>query len=173
MVNRTIVVAPARGTVLVKIPGARAFEKLNVTKGIPVGSTVDARKGRVTLTSIPKPGAPPETATFYDGLFKVTQSRGITNLTLVEQLARCPKQGRASAAAKKKSRKLWGDGKGAFRTTGKYSAATVRGTKWLVQDSCAGTLTRVTQGSVTVRRTSGGSTRIVRAGKRLLVRPSR
>jgi hypothetical protein len=127
----------------------------------------------VTLTSIPKAGAPPQTAVFYDGLFKVTQSRGITNLTLTEQLARCPRKGRASAAAKKKSRKLWGDGKGAFRTSGKYSAATVRGTKWLVQDSCAGTLTRVTQGSVTVRRIGGGPTRIVRAGKRLLVRPSR
>ena len=101
VVNRTIVVAPARGTVLVKIPGARAFEQLDVTKGIPVGSTVDARKGRVTLTSIPKPGAPPETATFYDGIFKVTQSRGITNLTLVEQLARCPK--RAARARRPRS----------------------------------------------------------------------
>ena len=28
--------------------------------------------------------------------------------------------------------KLWGSGKGKFRTTGKYSAATVRGTIWLV-----------------------------------------
>ena len=53
---------------------------------------------------------------------------------------------RGAAAKKPKTRKLWGDGKGTFRTTGKYSAATVRGTKWLVQDSCAGTLTRVTQG---------------------------
>ena len=87
---------------------------------------------------------------------------------------RCPKAGpRERGGQEAKTRKLWGDGKGAFRTTGKYSAATVRGTKWLVQDSCAGTLTRVTQGSVTVRRTGGGPTRIVRAGKRLLVRPSR
>ena len=33
-----------------------------------------------------------------------------------------------------------GQGKGAFRTTGNYSAATIRGTEWLVQDTCAGTL---------------------------------
>ena len=52
---------------------------------------------------------------------------------------------RASAATKPKSRKLWGDGKGKFRTRGQYAAATVRGTKWLVQDSCSGTLTRVTR----------------------------
>ena len=47
----------------------------------------------------------------------------------------------ARASAKKpKSRKLWGQGSGNFRTVGQYSAATVRGTRWLVQDSCAGTL---------------------------------
>ena len=162
-VNDTIVVAPARGTVLVKEKGAKTFEKLDVTKGIKVGATVDVRKGRVTLTSVPKAGAPPETATFYDGIFKVTQSKGITNLTLVEQLS-CPKKSRASSAAKKvKKRKLWGDGKGAFRTSGKYSAATVRGTKWLVQDTCTSTLTRVTQGSVSVR--DGKRTIIVRPGR--------
>ena len=44
---------------------------------------------------------------------------------------------RASAAQKKpKTRKLWGDGKGKFRTKGRYAAATVRGTRWLVQDTC-------------------------------------
>ena len=95
---------------------------------------------------------------------------GITNLTLTEPLAACPKKGRASAAAKKaKKRKLWGDGKGAFRTTGKYSAATVRGTRWLVEDSCAGTRTTVKQGSVTVK--AGRVTKVVRAGKRYLARP--
>ena len=51
-----------------------------------------------------------------------------------------PKKAPAPPPKKPKTRKLWGDGKGNFRTTGKYSAATVRGTKWLVQDSCTGTL---------------------------------
>ena len=44
--------------------------------------------------------------------------------------------------------KLWGSGKGKFRTDGKYSAATVRGTIWLVQDQCNGTLTKVKRGTV-------------------------
>ena len=43
------------------------------------------------------------------------------------------------------------------------------GTKWLVEDSCKGTLTRVTQGSVSVRHR--GRTIIVRAGKRYLAKP--
>ena len=76
VVNQTIVVAESRGTVKVKVPGSNRYLDLDAKIGIPVGSTVDTRKGRVTLTSIPKAGAPPESAWFYDGLFKVTQTKG-------------------------------------------------------------------------------------------------
>ena len=48
-------------------------------------------------------------------------------------------------------RHLWGSGKGQFRTTGRYASATIRGTKWLTDDRCNGTLIRVTVGAVTVR----------------------
>ncbi len=48
-------------------------------------------------------------------------------------------------------RQLWGDGKGRFQTRGRYAAATVRGTKWRVQDRCDGTLTTVESGVVAVR----------------------
>ena len=76
-------------------------------------------------------------------------------------------------AKKAKSRKLWGDGKGSFRTQGKYSAATIRGTRWLVQDTCAGTRTTVRQGSVNVRDNVRRKTVIVRAGKSYLAKPRR
>ena len=69
-----------------------------------------------------------------------------------------------------KSRKLWGEGKGAFRTSGKYSSATVRGTKWVVTDSCTGTLTRVKQGVVVVRDFKKRRNVTVRAGKQYLAR---
>ena len=64
-----------------------------------------------------------------------------------------------------------GKGSGKFRTVGSYSAATVRGTRWLTQDSCAGTLTRVTEGvvAVSVRKKPV----IVRAGKSYLARAPR
>jgi hypothetical protein len=113
---------------------------------------------------VPKPGGQPETATFYAGIFKITQTGSITNLTLTQPLS-CPKTGSASAAAKKpKTRKLWGSGKGSFRTTGTYSAATIRGTTWLVQDTCTSTLTKVTQGVVSVRDNVKHKTKIIRAG---------
>jgi hypothetical protein len=175
--NQTVVVAPKTGTILVRQPGSKTFAPLDVTKGIPNGSEVDARKGHVTLTSIPKAGAPAETAEFWDGLFVVNQRRGVTTLKLSEKLTGCPKgfqsTASAAAAAKKKSRKLWGSGKGNFRTQGKYSAATVRGTTWLVQDTCKTTLTRVTRGVVAVKDFSKKKTIVLKKGKRYTARPKK
>ena len=65
-------------------------------------------------------------------------------------------------------RQLWGVGKGKFRTKGKYAAASIRGTQWLTQDRCDGTLVRVTQGSVQVRDFVKGINRVVNAGSRYL-----
>ena len=48
-------------------------------------------------------------------------------------------------------RRLRGDANGRFRTRGRHSAATVRGTKWTVTDRCDGTLTKVRRGTVAVR----------------------
>src|SRR5262249_25072509 len=137
--------------VLVKLPGKKTFEPDDVTRGIPNGATVDTKHGRIRLTAIPKTGKPAESALFFDGIFQVRLGGGVTELRLNEALGKCP-SGKAAAAAKKpKTRKLWGDGSGSFRTRGQYSAATVRGTRWLVQDSCGKTLTRVSKGVVTVQ----------------------
>ena len=166
----TVVVVPVSGTVLVRRPGSKDFVALDASQGIPVGSTVDTKRGVVELTTISKSGKR-ETARFFDGIFRITQTATTTDLTLTEPLAPCKRAGARSSAAKPKSRRLWGDGKGKFRTKGSYSAATVRGTKWLTQDTCAGTLTRVTQGIVAVRHRN--KTIILRAGKRYLARAPR
>ena len=171
--NQTVVAREVRGTVRIRVPGSNRFVDLDASQGIPVGSTVDTKKGTVEIASIPKAGQPVQKAEFRDGIFRITQSRGITDLKLTEALAACPKRNARAAATKPKSRKLWGKGKGAFRTTGNYSAATVRGTEWLVQDSCAGTLTRVREGTVSVRDKVKKKTVLVRAGKRYLAKPKR
>ena len=80
---------------------------------------------------------------------------------------------RARRPASRRNAGLWGDGKGKFRTEGKYAAATVRGTKWLVEDTCAGTLTKVTQGTVSVRDKVRHKTFTVRKGKSYLAKPKR
>ena len=46
----------------------------------------------------------------------------------------------------------------------------MRGTRWLTKDTCAGTLTRVTQGAVDVRDKHTRRTVTVRAGHAYLAR---
>jgi hypothetical protein len=170
--RQTAVVEPVRGTVRVRRPGSDEFVELDAGAGIPFGSTIDTKRGEVELTSIPAAGEPPQSARFRDGMFRITQSRSTTDLTLNEPLAPCSKRARA-AAKKPKSRRLWGDGKGRFRTVGNYAAATVRGTEWLTQDTCNGTLVRVREGVVSVRDKVKRRNITVRAPRSYTARPRR
>ena len=126
---------------------------------IPVGSQLDTSKGRVALTSAADTGgAKTQTSDFYEGIFQVKQTRAQEEAQEAQgadhrpgdegsdrALAVRAAEGRARRAAvdaKKKKKgpksvlgKLWGSGKGKFRTDGKYSSATVRGTIWLVAGS--------------------------------------
>jgi CSLREA domain-containing protein len=161
--GKTVNVSTKSGKVLVKIPGTDEFFDLEDVQQIPVGSTIDTRKGKVTFKAAGK-----SKAWLYEGLFKFSQKKGkkpLTTLTLTEKLTGCTGSGKASAAAaKKKKRRLWGDGKGKFTTKGKHSAATVVGTKWYVEDRCNGTLTVVKRGVVKVRDFKKRKTVIVKAG---------
>ena len=74
------------------------------------------------------------------------------------------------AKKKRRTRRLWGSGRGKFRTRGQYSAATVRGTTWLVEDSCHSTTTRVKRGVVKVRDFKRKQTIVLRAGDRYVAR---
>jgi hypothetical protein len=76
-----------------------------------------------------------------------------------------------AAAAPKVVRQIWGDGKGSFRTKGRYAAATVRGTKWLTTDRCDGTNVRVERGVVSVSDFPKRTQVTVRAGRSYLARP--
>ncbi|MBA2504488.1 MAG: right-handed parallel beta-helix repeat-containing protein [Thermoleophilaceae bacterium] len=145
---KDVVILPAGGTPLIRLPGTKKFVPLAGITRIPVGSIVDARKGRVTIVSA-KPGGGFQAFTYFDGLFRVDQGRdGVLQATLVERLSCTSKKSRSSAR-KPKKRKLWGDGKGSARTNGRYGAAVVRGTKWLVEDTCKTTRVKVAEGTVT------------------------
>jgi hypothetical protein len=165
--RRTVVIRPVGGQVRLRRPGAAAFETLTGSQAIPLGSTIDTKRGRLKLASAPAEGAPAQQAEFYGGIFLVSQRGRMVDLRLTETLGAC----RTRSAPR--SRRLWGAGKGAFRISGRYAVATARGGRWFVQDSCAGTLTRVTQGVVAVRSRSAGRTFLVRKGKRHLARSRR
>jgi hypothetical protein len=154
------------------------------------GSIIDARKGRVRIT-IDNGRGGLDTAEFYGGIFKFTQPKvkpgqtWFANLYLYAgsfkgcpRAPRNPKVATLSATKGKKQsqgksvRHLWGSGEGAFRTVGRFSSATVRGTTWLTDDRCNGTLTKVTAGKVGVRDFVLKKTVVVKKGKSYFAKPA-
>ena len=168
--GKTVNAEVIAGKVRFRLPGQTAFAELTAPQQLPIGTTFDTTAGRVTLTSAADTTGATQHAWFYEGTFTIGQTTGsqpVTTLTLAGALPDCTKGARA-AATKRRQRHLWGDGKGRFRTGGRFSSATVRGTRWVVSDRCDGTLTRVVRGSVTVRDRVRNKTVIVREGEQYL-----
>jgi hypothetical protein len=196
--GKSVVVRVVSGKVLIKYPRGKAppggsttkFGPLTGAVNVPMGSVIDTTQGRIALTSAADTGGTKtQTADFYGGIFQVKQSVPkkkpkkpvalITDLNLKDQIARSQcaalKGARSATFDKKKGPKsvlgkLWGSGKGKFRTNGKYSSATVRGTIWLVEDRCEGTNTKVRRGVVAVRDFKRKRTVSVKAGHSYLAR---
>jgi hypothetical protein len=174
--GHSVVVAPDDGELFVRRPGRSSFVPLAYGTELPVGTEVDAAKGSIALTSA-LPSGKVQSGTFGGGRFVIRQGRG----GYVDLYLRGRACGRhnskrpvASAARKPSGRRLWGrDHGGRFRTHGRNSHATVRGTRWIVSDTCAGTLTRVTSGSVVVRDLVRKKSVVLDAGERYLARPRR
>jgi DNA-binding beta-propeller fold protein YncE len=154
-------VAPVSGTVLVKLPGAKAFVPLTTLTQIPFGSVIEATNGHVSVT-VAEPGGGIETGEFFDGQFVLTQeANGMTVATLTGgNFSVCPRRYKvpphdgmaivSSASGKHVVRKLWANAHGKFTTKGNYAAGAVQGTEWLTEDLCEGTLIRVTRDKVAV-----------------------
>jgi hypothetical protein len=172
--GKTVNIKLLSGTVLYKLPGTKTFQTLTAEAQVPVGTTLDTVKGRVNITSASDLKGGTNKSWFYSGVFTVRQAvaaKPVTELALAGPKPSCKASKAASAAAAKpKTRKLWGDGSGSFRTRGEFSSATVRGTKWVVIDRCDGTLTRVVTGVVSVRDFVKRKTIVLRAGKQYLAR---
>ena len=136
-----------------------------------------------TLTSARNSKGNTQSGRFSKGVFQVKQSRktslkGRTDLKLTgSSFSSCRSRGSTAQVtasrrrlSRKTIRKLSGSAKGNYRTSGRKSAATVRGTVWTVTDRCDGTLTKVKRGKVSVRDFRRKKTITVRAGKSYLAR---
>jgi hypothetical protein len=146
-----LAVTPLAGKVKVKTPDTKRFRPLTDGETIPVGSLVDTSEGKVRLASVNATGEE-QWASFSEGAFHVAQKlgRSLVALKLRGKLD-CSADAGASASAAHSGRKLWGSGKGNFRTTGSNGSATVRGTIWFTEDRCDGTFFKVNRGIVAVR----------------------
>src|SRR5881394_3255250 len=147
VLGKTANVAPVSGTTLYRLPGSGSFVTLTAPTQVPLGTELDTTHGRVLLTFAVAYGKS-EHAQWWQGRFLIGQRKGkkpVGTQTLSGPLL-CP--ARSFATGPKRS--LWGKGKGRFKTKGKNASAAVRGTWWLTEDTCAGTLVRVKRGVVDV-----------------------
>jgi hypothetical protein len=150
---------------------------------VGIGDYLDTTEGAAKLETR-RPDGRYTGMVVYAGLFRLQQARQRNAVLIARLSGRLPACNRASgsparagaSATKKKKvprRRLWSNGKGKFRATGRYGSATVRGTKFLVEERCAGTFVRVTRGSVNVADRGRRRTVVVRAPRSYLIRPRR
>jgi len=169
--GQTVVAEAASGTVTVREKGSGQFVPLDQSSEIPVNSTFDATRGTVRLVAS-RGGGESNTGTFHGGIFKVHQSpngKGMTHIALRGgDFSTCDSgaTSRAVGSGPKTLRKLWGkDHGGRFKTSGRGSVATVRGTEWFTADTCNGTLTKVKHGAVMVRERGTGRHELLHKGE--------
>jgi hypothetical protein len=166
------------------------FVPLTEARQVPLGSQIDSRRGTLRLLTARPAKHKTQSGVFGGALFKATQTKsgvlkGLTTLSLLENLFAgapsfkgCPARlGKAldATAAKARPKVLQTlharDNHGSFRTKGRYSAGTVRGTVWDTSDQCNGTLTTVQRGVVDVLDFHRHKTIVVHAGHSYLAKP--
>ncbi len=198
-VRGSVLVAVPAGSARVaqSVPGLKGVRFVPITEArqIPVGSLLDTRKGTVRLTSARDSKGNTQNGDFTAGVFQILQSRaakarGLTELRLKGSSFRnCTRRAKrattstagpnAQTAARRRRlsrrtvRRLRSNARGRFRTRGRYSSATVRGTTWTTTDRCDGTLTKVTRGRVTVRDLRRRKNITLRTGKSYLAKARR
>jgi hypothetical protein len=183
VLGESVAATPASGAVRVRLPGSAMYVPLEGDASLPVGTTFDARRGTVSLLAARDSAATTQAAQFQGAVFQIRQqddAAGLTDIYLRGGDYRpCwPSVARGLVAARAKKRKtvrrLWGhDRGGRFRTHGQRAVATVRGTTWMVADRCDGTLTKVTEGAVSVKDRARHKNVLVTAGHSYLARARR
>jgi DNA-binding beta-propeller fold protein YncE len=157
---------------------------LSVTTALPGGG--GGARDAAAKKKKPKPKVKTQTGQFGGAIFKIGQAtsganKGLATLTLVEgafsgapSYAECKAHTAAEATAAALSSKtlqlLHASAHGKFRTSGRYSAATVRGTKWTIADKCNGTLTHDITDSVSVQDFVRHKTIVLHAGQSYLAK---
>jgi hypothetical protein len=181
VLGKSVVVHPAGGKVKIKTPGSKHYRALAAGAQLPVGTTVDTRSGKIVLQTARNAHGRTQKGTFWGGVFQIRQrkhGKGMTDLHLRGGgFSSCGNRAGISVLAREAKgkrrvvRRLWGKDKHSrFRTHGRDSVATVRGTRWVTTDRCDGTLTRVTQGKVSVRDLHRKRSVLVSAGHAYLAR---
>jgi Thrombospondin type 3 repeat len=192
------VVSVLSGQVFVKLPthvplgfsGLRApfqetgFVPLKGSASLPVGSTVDARQGSLSVTSAANGYAPAstkarrQTASIQAGIFAIRQARlrkhAKRKTAIPTDIALVSAAGAQAPCAHKASkgvvRSLSMTAKGVFRAIAGADTATARNATFTTTDRCDGTRTNVGRGKVTLAIKGRKRPVTVRAGQAYFVK---
>lgn len=181
--NRSIVLDPVDGTTTVKPKAGGSTLALDSDENVPINSVVDTTSSEVLLTVEPEASGGVDRTSLSEGPFALrqvtTKTKPITELVLKDLPPRCSSKKAKKAGgmfsevartAASSRRRLFARGRGRFRTRGRYGSGTKRGTVFLTEDRCDGTLFKVTEGQIAVRDFVTGKTIIVNAGGRYFAR---
>jgi hypothetical protein len=157
---------------------ARTFSALAGARQVPVGTIVDATAGSVAITAALPHSGRVQTGILEGGRFEVQQprsGRGLVVMRLIDNAGAggCGRRRGSGRGAGRDLGHVLARVSGRFRTRGRYATATSRTqtAAWSFGDRCDGTLTRVTQGRVTVTSIRGqGRRKVLGAGTSLLTR---
>ncbi len=172
--------AVVSGQVLIRKARTGTLVALSSVTQIPFGTVIDATNGAVSVTTVDSHGRT-QTVTLSGGEFVLTQGRnGMVVATLTggdfsvcptaQERAHIARAASAHATGKHVVRKLWAEGHGNFTTSGNYASASVRGTRWLTEDLCEGTLIHVATDRVAVVNRVNHRHVTVRAGHSYLAK---
>ena len=193
-----VIARNVRGEVLVKLPALSrpattgalfqdaGFVPIKGVASLPVGSTVDARKGSLEIEAAANSRAAGDRrlrahrARLAAGIFRIRQARNRkkpgatipTDAVLVsgERAERICAGSTRRRPLKGIVRRLTMSGKGFFRSVGGASVGTARNATFITTDRCDGTLTEVGRGKVRVRDRRRKRGVAVRAGRGYLVK---
>ena len=181
VLGKSVNATPVSGQVFVLV--GTKLVPLTEASQLRSGTVVDTRHGQLELTAATTAKHKRQTGVFGGAVFKITQTRAaLTTLSLVESafqgapsFATCRAHklpdARAAAASKRTLQLLHASAHGKFSTRGRYSAATVLGTKWTIADRCDGTLVHDIKDSVVVSDLVRHKKIVLHAGQSYLAKP--
>lgn len=182
-VGEKVQLRPDDGAVEVQIPGSDFPEELERGTQIPLGSTINANDGALEIFSEdPDPEEPLRHMVWSGGEFVTSQGtdrEALSQAILSGPLLDCDQPDGLTPSALKQlggarpsqealipGRKVWGHGGKGHQSKGGKSSASVRGTDWMVWDTCDGkTVTYVVEGRVEVEDFDRGRTVFVNPGE--------
>jgi hypothetical protein len=162
-IGRTAWAKPVSGKILLREKGKSSFKRLRGEKTIPIGSALNASNGRVRVRTAKNKRGALQAGVFRGGTFTVEQKRSspLTTLRLTGDDGCTAAQKAGTVHAARSRRRLFGSARGRFRSRGRSSTATVRGTVWSTEDLCTGaTLTRAYSGGEVDAKSKASSQRL-------------